>query len=63
MADPVSRKTADILPNAVGAMVIHFALLEHWIDGMIATIFYHVEGARSIRTRYPFNAKDEIRIR
>jgi hypothetical protein len=51
---------ASFLPRAVGAMVMHYAILEHWFDGMVSTIRESVEGGMSIRRHYPFNAKDEI---
>jgi hypothetical protein len=58
--DPMREEASRLIPMAVGALVIQFALLEHWIDGMVATIFMYVDGARSIRRQYPFNAKEEV---
>jgi hypothetical protein len=49
---------ASFLPRAVGAMIMHYAILEHWFDGMVSTIRESVEGGMSIRRHHPFNAKD-----
>jgi hypothetical protein len=57
--DVALGRAAALLRGAVGALVIQYAILEHWIDGMVACLFMRVDGARSIRQRYPFNAADE----
>jgi hypothetical protein len=51
---------AGTLAKMVGAMVMHYALLEHWIDGMVFCLFDCVEGAKEIRKHHPFNARDEL---
>jgi hypothetical protein len=56
----LDKDSSRFVSMAVGALVLHFAMLEHWIDGMVATTFYHVDGARSIRTHYPIHAAAEI---
>ncbi len=56
----VSIETAaSILPKLVGAMVLHYAKLEHWLDGMVKTIYDTVSGAQLICKGYPFNAVAE----
>jgi hypothetical protein len=51
--------TAGALAKMVGAIVMYYALLEHWIDGMVATIYMRVDLKREIRKHYPFNAAAE----
>jgi hypothetical protein len=51
---------AGALIKFVGAIVIYYALLEHWIDGMVATIYLRVDLAKEVRKHYPFNARDEV---
>jgi hypothetical protein len=48
------------LTRMVGAIVIYYAILEHWIDGMVATLHFRVPDANRLRKQYPFNAKDEV---
>ena len=51
---------AGTLAKLVGAAVIYYAMLEHWIDGMVFCIYDCVDGAKKIRKQHPYNAKDEI---
>jgi hypothetical protein len=50
---------AGALAKMVGAIILYYALLEHWIDGMVATIYMRVDLKREIRKHYPFNAAAE----
>ncbi len=58
--DDPRTDVANKLTKTVGALVIYYAMLEHWIDGMVFCTFDHVEGAKLLRRQHPFNGKDEI---
>ncbi len=60
MDDDPRIPMAGTLAKLVGAMVIYYAMLEHWIDGMVFCIHDCVDGARNVRKQHPYNAKDEI---
>jgi hypothetical protein len=62
MEDAPSEITemAGALAKMVGAIILYYALLEHWIDGMVATIYFRVDLKREIRKHYPFNAAAEL---
>jgi hypothetical protein len=51
---------AGALAKMVGAIVLYYALLEHWIDGMVATVYFRVDLQREIRKHYPFHAAAEL---
>lgn len=59
MAEVSKEDVASMLAKLVGSTVIHFAILEHWIDGIVFCLYARVEGAKAIRARHPFNAKAE----
>jgi len=60
MTEASKEDMAGTLAKMVGAMVIYYAMLEHWIDGAVFCIFDRVEGAKAIRKQHPFNARDEL---
>ena len=41
---------AGALAKMVGAIILYYALLEHWIDGMVATIYFRVDLKREIES-------------
>lgn len=59
--DPPSgdAEKAGALAKMVGALVIYYALVEHWIDGIVLCVHSRVPGANELRKRHPFNAKAE----
>lgn len=53
-------ETASALPKTVGAIVIYYAMLEHWIDGIVFCLYDYVDGAKGLEKHHPYNAKAEI---
>ena len=54
-----NAETAGALVKMVGAVVVFYALIEHWMDGIVLCVHSRVPGAKDIRKRHPFNAKAE----
>jgi hypothetical protein len=51
---------AGALMKFVGAIVVYYAILEHWIDGMVAAVHLRVDGAKEIEKTYPTHAAHEV---
>jgi len=60
MAPAEIAEKSGALTKMVGAIVVYYAILEHWIDGMVATLHFRVPDANKLRKKYPINAKDEV---
>ncbi|HEY2872869.1 MAG TPA: hypothetical protein VGJ56_13180 [Reyranella sp.] len=57
--DPRAPSTST-LAELVGAIVIYYAVIEHWLDGMVFCIHDRVPGAKKIEKRRPYNAAQEF---
>ena len=58
--DPASDAAmAGGLAKMIGALVIYYAMIEHWIDGMVFCIHSLAPGAKEIEKRHPFHAAKE----
>lgn len=61
-----SEETAELankagaLTKMVGAIVIYYATVEHWLDGIVFVIHDHVPGAQVIEKRHPYNGQAEF---
>lgn len=53
------RIFSDRLAKEVGRLVIAYAFLEHWLDGMVKIAFDHVEGGKALAKKHPVQARNE----
>lgn len=49
-----------VLLFGIGGLIFYFARTEHWIDGMVATIFERAAGAKQISKIHPTTAAAEL---
>lgn len=61
MLEPVIPDAkAGHLAMLVGAIVLYYAMIEHWIDGLVFCVRERADGAIGLRKQHPYTGKGEL---